>query len=153
MEVPPGDLAGEPADAARRGLGGVTGPRERGLPARDLPSRGLPVRDGLSPRLLDDLGEDALAGFLFGVVGIDLQAPPPKNLDETTSCFEFPLTFTFTFSSKRRTTKPPVNATGPVEKLPIEAPFSHFTCIRIVWIQFLFGAFCFCPKCTALDLT
>jgi hypothetical protein len=153
VEVPPGDLAGEPADAARRGLGGVTGPRERGLPARDLPSRGLPVRDGLSPRLLDDLGEDALAGFLFGVVGIDLQAPPPKNLDETTSCFEFPLTFTFTFSSKRRTTKPPVNATGPVEKLPIEAPFSHFTCIRIVWIQFLFGAFCFCPKCTALDLT
>ena len=68
MEVPPGDLAGEPADAARRGLGGVIGPRERGLPARDLPSRGLPARDGLSPRLLDDLGEDALV--LFGVVGI-----------------------------------------------------------------------------------
>jgi hypothetical protein len=61
-------LAGEPADAARRGLGGVIGPRERGLPARDLPSRGLPARDGLSPRLLDDLGEDALV--LLGVVGI-----------------------------------------------------------------------------------
>ena len=104
MEVPPGDLAGEPADAARRGLGGVTGPRERGLPARDLPSRGLPVRDGLSPRLLDDLGEDALAGFLFGVVGIDLQAPPPKNLDETTSCFEFPLTFTFNTYVQKKTT-------------------------------------------------
>jgi len=68
VEVPPGDLAGEPADAARRGLGGVIGPRERGLPARDLPSRGLPARDGLSPRLLDDLGEDALV--LLGVVGI-----------------------------------------------------------------------------------
>jgi hypothetical protein len=49
-------------------LGGVIGPRERGLPARDLPSRGLPARDGLSPRLLDDLGEDALD--LLGVVGI-----------------------------------------------------------------------------------
>jgi hypothetical protein len=45
-------LAGEPADAARRGLGGVIGPRERGLPARD----------GLSPRLLDDLGEALFGG-------------------------------------------------------------------------------------------